>query len=120
MEWLIKAGGNPEKVDKYDCITSTRKPGNVNRVLGVSFIVYGTITELIYMLVLSVMVRKRYRRLSCYKIMIVLGFYDMCAISLNSLLSGYFLLTGANYCVNPTLIYITGGLALAGSLCIER
>lgn len=48
----------------------------------------------------------------------------MCAISLNSLLSGYFLLTGANYCVNPTLIYITGGLALGefvirtcGSIC---
>ncbi|VDO91316.1 unnamed protein product [Heligmosomoides polygyrus] len=40
------------------------------------------------------------------------GFYDMCAISLNSVLSGYFWLTGANYCVHPTLIYVTGALAL--------
>ncbi|VDO77649.1 unnamed protein product [Heligmosomoides polygyrus] len=68
--------------------------------------------QLVYILVLSVMIRKRHRRLSCYKIMIALGFYDMCQISLNSLLSGYFWLTGANYCMHPTLMYITGGLAL--------
>ncbi|KHJ91412.1 hypothetical protein OESDEN_08725 [Oesophagostomum dentatum] len=36
----------------------------------------------------------------------------MAAIVLVSFLTGYFLITGANYCTNPTLIYVTGAIAL--------
>lgn len=83
--------------------SSDRKPGITNYVIGTAFIVYGVIAEvniiaiifihwlsrepptnqlarfttsyfqLIYVLDLSVMVRKQHRRLSCYKIMIALG-----------------------------------------------
>ncbi|KAK5967097.1 hypothetical protein GCK32_008881 [Trichostrongylus colubriformis] len=72
--------------------------------------------QLIYTVVLTVMVRKQHRRLSCYKIMIILGINDMCAISLNSLVSGYLWIIGAHYCMYPTLIYAMGSIAL-GEFC---
>ncbi|EYC45387.1 hypothetical protein Y032_0430g1307 [Ancylostoma ceylanicum] len=112
MEWLIRYGGDAEKVPLYDCKTSDRQPGTTNYVIGAAFIVYGVIAELIYILDLMVMVKKQHRRLSCYKIMIVLGMYDMAAISLNSLLTGYFWIKGTNYCVAPTLMFVTGAIAL--------
>ncbi|RCN29908.1 hypothetical protein ANCCAN_24326 [Ancylostoma caninum] len=112
MEWLFRYGGDAENVPLYDCKTSDRKPGTTNYVIGTAFIVYGVIAELIYILDLMVMVKKQHRRLSCYKIMIALGIYDMAAISLNSLLTGYFWIKGTNYCVAPTLMYVTGAIAL--------
>ncbi|KJH47318.1 hypothetical protein DICVIV_06619 [Dictyocaulus viviparus] len=38
--------------------------------------------------------------------------FDMAAISLNTLLTGYFFIVGANYCYTPTLTFITGTIAL--------
>ncbi|VDM71584.1 unnamed protein product [Strongylus vulgaris] len=112
MEWLIEYGGNAENIPGYDCVQSDRKPGVTHYALGAALIVYGLIAEIIYILDLSVMVRNQYRRLSCYKIMIALGIYDMAAISLNSLLTGYFWIVGANYCTCPTFMYVSGSLAL--------
>ncbi|KAK6019043.1 hypothetical protein OSTOST_15337 [Ostertagia ostertagi] len=131
-----------------------------------------SVATLLYVLVLQVIVRKQYRRLSCYKIMLVLGvqdvtvvivttsigtvcfhplldrravgrkegfvgatgrfkkvtpkatysrgLYDMCAIGVNSLLTGYFWLIGANYCLMPLLMYVTGaaGLGLWCGACM--
>ncbi|KAJ1346811.1 hypothetical protein KIN20_001713 [Parelaphostrongylus tenuis] len=57
------------------------------------------------------MVRKELRQLSCYKIMIALGVYDMAALALTSLLTGYFWIVGGNYCYSPNLIFITGAIA---------
>lgn len=36
----------------------------------------------------------------------------MFAIALNSLLTGYFWIVGANYCMMPTLMFVTGAIAL--------
>ncbi|KIH56998.1 hypothetical protein ANCDUO_12819 [Ancylostoma duodenale] len=36
----------------------------------------------------------------------------MASISVNSLLTGYFWIVGANYCTNPTLIYVNGSIAI--------
>ncbi|VDO88107.1 unnamed protein product [Heligmosomoides polygyrus] len=120
MEWLIRAGGDATNVTNYDCRGMQGKPGNKDIVIGVCFIMYGIAAELIYLVVLKVMVRKEHRRLSCYKIMIALGLYDMFAIALNSLLTGYFWIVGANYCMMPTLMFVTGAIALetfAGLWC---
>uniref|UniRef100_A0A7I4Y6X4 7TM GPCR domain containing protein n=1 Tax=Haemonchus contortus TaxID=6289 RepID=A0A7I4Y6X4_HAECO len=111
MEWLIKAGGNPENIHNYNC-AGTRRHGNKDYFIGVCFIIYGVLAELMYILVLHVIARKEYRRLSCYKIMLVLGLYDMCAIGVNSLLTGYFWLIGANYCSTPLLMYVAGAIGL--------
>ncbi|EYC45385.1 hypothetical protein Y032_0430g1305 [Ancylostoma ceylanicum] len=112
MEWLIRHGGNGEDIPGYDCKLSDRQPGGKNYIIGSVFIIYGLFVEFIYMLDLMVMTKKKHRRLSCYKIMIVLGVYDMAAISLNSILTGYFWITGANYCTNPTLMFVAGTVAL--------
>ncbi|KAK6058002.1 hypothetical protein COOONC_04431 [Cooperia oncophora] len=44
----------------------------------------------------------------------------MCAIGVNSLLTGYFWLTGANYCMMPLLMFLTGaaGLGLWCGACM--
>ncbi|RCN30046.1 hypothetical protein ANCCAN_24187 [Ancylostoma caninum] len=112
MEWLIRYGGNAEDIPGYDCKLSDRQPGAKNYIIGSAFIIYGLFAEFIYMLDVTVMLKKKHRRLSCYKIMIVLGIYDMAAISLNSLLTGYFWIKGANYCTNPTLMFVAGTAAL--------
>ncbi|KAL6735826.1 hypothetical protein Aduo_006233 [Ancylostoma duodenale] len=112
MEWFIKYGGDAENIPGYDCKLSDRKPGTKDYVLGTAFIAYGLFAEMIYILDLMVMVKKQHRRLSCYKIMIALGMYDMAAISLNSLLTGYFWVNGTNYCTNPTLMFVAGSVAL--------
>ncbi|XGW08956.1 hypothetical protein V3C99_011345 [Haemonchus contortus] len=112
MEWLIRAGGDPQNVPNYSCAGTTPRQGNVDYFIGVCFIIYGVLAELMYILVLHVIARKQYRRLSCYKIMLVLGLYDMCAIGVNSLLTGYFWLVGANYCLMPLLMYVAGAIGL--------
>ncbi|VDK51458.1 unnamed protein product [Cylicostephanus goldi] len=73
---------------------------------------FNKVPAIIYVLDFTVMVKKQHRRLSCYKIMIVLGLYDMAALSLNSLLTGYFCFTGGNYCNSPTFMFVAGALAL--------
>ncbi|CAJ0589284.1 unnamed protein product [Cylicocyclus nassatus] len=101
-----------EYIPGYDCRMS-RKSGTTNYILGAIFILFGIIVQIAYFLEFLVMAGKQNRRLSCYKIMISLGLYDMGSMWINSMLTGYFWITGANYCTNPNLIYITGSLALA-------
>ncbi|CAJ0604775.1 unnamed protein product [Cylicocyclus nassatus] len=113
MEWFIKFGGNAENIPGYDCRTSDRRPGATSQVLGFAFIIYGVIAESIYLLDMIIMTKKEHRRLSCYKIMILLGVFDMLAIAINSILTGYFWLKGSNYCTNPNLIYITGSIGMS-------
>ncbi|RCN35174.1 hypothetical protein ANCCAN_18969 [Ancylostoma caninum] len=111
MEWFIRYGG-AEDVPLYDCDASNRTHGATDRALGVTFIAYGVIVQILYVVDMSVMCKQKYRQLACYKIMIALGVYDMASIAVNSLLTGYFWIVGANYCTNPTLIYVSGSIAI--------
>ncbi|RCN40874.1 hypothetical protein ANCCAN_13181 [Ancylostoma caninum] len=111
MEWFIQYGG-AEEVPAYDCKASNRKHGATNIALGVVFINYGVIVEALYLLAMIVMLKEKNRRLSCYKIMITLGVYDMASVWINSLLTGYFWFVGANYCTNSTLIYVVGAIGI--------
>ncbi|EYC18846.1 hypothetical protein Y032_0026g1399 [Ancylostoma ceylanicum] len=113
MESLIRYGWDAEKIPGYECRDTPEENGRKDHVIGICFIVYGIVTEFIYTIDMIVMVRKQHRRLSCYKIMIVLGVYDMAAIFINSLLTGYLWLNGINYCANPTSVYIFGSVAVA-------
>ena len=45
--------------------------------------------------------------------MYYIGLNDMCCMCLNGFLTGYLAITGAVYCTHPTMIYITGTIALA-------
>lgn len=44
--------------------------------------------------------------------MFYLGVVDIITIVDNSLLSGYFSLTGAVYCTHPTVMYVSGSCAV--------
>ncbi|KAJ1366507.1 hypothetical protein KIN20_027185, partial [Parelaphostrongylus tenuis] len=112
MEWLIRAYGDVESIPNYECKDSDRKTGYVNIYLGILFLVYGVMAEAVYFIVLSVMIRKPQRRLSCYKIMFTLGVNDMAALTVNALLTGYFWIIGANYCYSPKLIFLAGSIGL--------
>ncbi|EYC38675.1 hypothetical protein Y032_0702g1658 [Ancylostoma ceylanicum] len=112
MECLIKNGWNAEKIPDYGCENTPKEGGQTNFVVGICFIIYGVITEFLYMVDVMVMMKKQQRRLSCYKIMIALGVYDMAALFVNSFLTGYFWINGVNYCTNPTFMYVVGCLAL--------
>uniref|UniRef100_A0A0K0DND7 G_PROTEIN_RECEP_F1_2 domain-containing protein n=1 Tax=Angiostrongylus cantonensis TaxID=6313 RepID=A0A0K0DND7_ANGCA len=143
MDWLINANGDVESIPDYDCTDSDRKTGYTNIWFGISFLIYGVIAEkqitkslaivfiekdgnrkkagvLVYSIVLSVMMRKQHSRLSCYKIMIALGVNDMAALMVNSLLTGYLWIIGANYCYSPKLIFIAGSMGLGKFLLKHR
>ncbi|VDN22440.1 unnamed protein product, partial [Cylicostephanus goldi] len=97
----------------------SHESGTKNCILGAIFILFGVIVQIAYFLEFLVMARKQNRRLSCYKIMISLGIYDIGSMWINSMLTGYFWMTGANYCTNPNLIYISGSLALVLKVVIK-
>ncbi|CAJ0604642.1 unnamed protein product [Cylicocyclus nassatus] len=112
MEQLIKYGWDAERIPSYDCWNSTRQYGHTNHLLGIFSVIYGLSAEFLYTIALLILTRKEQRRLSCYKIMISLGAYDMVAIAINSIASGYLWLSGANYCTDPTAIYALGCLGV--------
>ncbi|EYC02893.1 hypothetical protein Y032_0097g3001 [Ancylostoma ceylanicum] len=112
MEWFFESAANAENVKYYECGADSLRHGMVSYTAGIAFIVYGSVVEIMYAIVIMVMMKREYRVLSCYKIMMVLGIYDMASIGVDALLSGYFMLVGASYCTYPSLIYVTGALAL--------
>nr|pir hypothetical protein F36H9.6 - Caenorhabditis elegans [Caenorhabditis elegans] len=73
---------------------------------------YGVIIMLLYVPCLTVMLKKENIRLSCFKIMFLLGFVDLCAIGVNSVTTGILLIEGAVYCSHPLTIFIAGALGL--------
>ncbi|EYC18842.1 hypothetical protein Y032_0026g1396 [Ancylostoma ceylanicum] len=73
MERLIRYGWDAEKIPGYECEHTPEEAGRRDYFMGIGFILYGVVTEFIYMIDMIVMTRKQHRRLSCYKIMIVLG-----------------------------------------------
>ncbi|EPB80650.1 hypothetical protein ANCCEY_00218 [Ancylostoma ceylanicum] len=49
----------------------------------------------------------------------IASIYDMASIVVNSLLSGYLWIIGANYCTNPNLIFISGSVGLVINRILE-
>ncbi|CAJ0937935.1 unnamed protein product, partial [Mesorhabditis belari] len=91
--------------------------GKKDPILGSIFLTYGIIVELMYVPCLMVITRPQYLKLSCYKIMAILGVIDMAAIVVNSVLTGIFMIEGAVYCSHPDLIYISGAIGLGLWCC---
>ncbi|KAH7719992.1 CRE-SRT-27 protein, partial [Aphelenchoides avenae] len=91
--------------------------GKSNLPLGIVYLVVGITYEVLYIPFLFVMASPNFFRLSCYKIMFYLGVVDIITIVDNSLLSGYFSLTGAIYCTHPTVMYVSGSCAVGLWCC---
>ncbi|EYC30911.1 hypothetical protein Y032_0004g1845 [Ancylostoma ceylanicum] len=106
MEWLIRYGGRAENVPGYDCNSSYHNVGTTNYPFGAASFIVGFGGEIVYALDLMIMIKKKYRSLSYYKIMIALGICDMSAIFLICIMNGYFWMVGATYCTNPNLMRV--------------
>ncbi|EPB69642.1 hypothetical protein ANCCEY_11267 [Ancylostoma ceylanicum] len=91
--------------------SSYHNVGTTNYPFGAASFIVGFGGEIVYALDLMIMIKKKYRSLSYYKIMIALGICDMSAIFLICIMNGYFWMVGATYCTNPNLMYVTGAMA---------
>ncbi|CAJ0952870.1 unnamed protein product, partial [Mesorhabditis belari] len=78
------------------------------RLLGALYICYGITVQICYLLSLSVIARKEFRSMSCYKLMLTLGILDVICVTVSSELTGYFYYIGFEYCMLPTITYICG------------
>ncbi|CAD6195918.1 unnamed protein product [Caenorhabditis auriculariae] len=90
MEQLI-AYGSIESMPLYNCSGRTmeewaEKQSHRHVLAGLLDVVYGAIVEILYIPCVMVMLKKEYFKMSCYKIMALLGVVDMAAVVISSLL----------------------------------
>ncbi|CAD6186881.1 unnamed protein product [Caenorhabditis auriculariae] len=121
MEWILRHH-SIQSMPLYNCSGKTseewtRLYGVPRSILGHADLLYGIFVELCYLPCMWVMLQKECIRLSCFKIMFLLGLVDMCAIAVNSIETGILLIEGAVYCSHPEMIYITGSIGLGLWCC---
>ncbi|CAJ0956967.1 unnamed protein product, partial [Mesorhabditis belari] len=103
----------------YDCsrfnLTKSQwlSVGNREPILGWGSLIYGILIEIIYVPCLFAITKPEFIKHSCYKIMLFIGLNDMVAITVNSIITGYGLIIGTVYCVDPNFQYISGAVGLA-------
>ncbi|KAI1699496.1 serpentine type 7TM GPCR chemoreceptor srt domain-containing protein [Ditylenchus destructor] len=62
----------------------------------------------LYVLFLFVMLKKRFWQHSCYRIMFMLGIFDIWGTVIGGMFCGIFAIRGDIFCTNKTLIYLVG------------
>ncbi|CAJ0580152.1 unnamed protein product, partial [Mesorhabditis spiculigera] len=95
----------------YNCrnITDPRKyQGEPAVISGFFYAAYGMMSQLGYMLALSVIKEKEFLSMSCYKLMFALGILDSLCVIISCEYTGYLLAIGAWYCMYPNAIYLGG------------
>uniref|UniRef100_A0A7E4UNA2 Serpentine Receptor, class T n=1 Tax=Panagrellus redivivus TaxID=6233 RepID=A0A7E4UNA2_PANRE len=94
--------------------------GTPNALVGTFYLVMGFTYEIIYLPFLFIMVKSEFLKLSCYKLMFLLGLIDVTCISLGSICYGMLAFKGAVFCMYPTFIFCVGAAALSmwcGACC---
>ncbi|KAK0420119.1 hypothetical protein QR680_014526 [Steinernema hermaphroditum] len=86
-----------------------QRPNTGLLVLGLGIVYFIT-----YVPCLMVMCRKQFFENSCFKIMFFNGLFDIMTIIMTGFITGYLLITGTVFCLNPTVQYIAGILGVAG------
>uniref|UniRef100_A0A1I7TVY2 Serpentine Receptor, class T n=1 Tax=Caenorhabditis tropicalis TaxID=1561998 RepID=A0A1I7TVY2_9PELO len=110
--------GNP----LYNCSSKpsfqwTQDLGTPRMFLGIILMIFGVFVEIVYIPCLIAIYKRGLLKLSCYKIMFLLGVTDMIATSIATILSGYLFIVGAVFCSYPELIYVAGCIGLGGWVC---
>uniref|UniRef100_A0A7E4ZUN6 Serpentine Receptor, class T n=1 Tax=Panagrellus redivivus TaxID=6233 RepID=A0A7E4ZUN6_PANRE len=94
----------------YDEWASFGKP---NKLVGTIYMTMGFTYEIIYIPFLFIMVKSEFLRLSCYKLMFLLGLIDITCMPLASICYGYLAFNGIVFCQAPTFVYTIGCIALS-------
>ncbi|KAF1753588.1 hypothetical protein GCK72_020145 [Caenorhabditis remanei] len=110
--------GGVENIPMYNCSARTpeqwsTETGASQPIIGSIQIAYGVVVNLLYIPIIIIMLDKDNFKLSCFKIMFQLAITDFLVIFINSILTGILGIQGAVYCTYPTLIYITGSVAMS-------
>uniref|UniRef100_A0A1I7YZD3 G_PROTEIN_RECEP_F1_2 domain-containing protein n=1 Tax=Steinernema glaseri TaxID=37863 RepID=A0A1I7YZD3_9BILA len=79
-----------------------------NTPLGVYSLTFGVIFAPLYMLCLAAMITVKMPNNSCYRIMFVLGIFDVLGLLISCFITGVFLTRGVTFCTSRELIYIIG------------
>ncbi|KAK0402224.1 hypothetical protein QR680_016212 [Steinernema hermaphroditum] len=82
--------------------------GPPNVILGSVYVAIGIVLEIMYIPCMMVLLKPELRQYSCYKLMFLLGLYDMATLVVNCIITGYLTIKGAMYCSYPVFIYFTG------------
>ncbi|CAL2043758.1 unnamed protein product [Caenorhabditis brenneri] len=131
MDDIIIYGG-VENIPLYNCSSRTPEQwsletGEKQPITGYIQIIYGVIVnvssvspdfhqkqfQLLYIPIAKIMLDKEHFKLPCFKIMFQLAITDFFVILINSVLTGILGIQGAVFCTYPTLIYITGSIAMS-------
>ncbi|PIC16070.1 hypothetical protein B9Z55_022807 [Caenorhabditis nigoni] len=114
--------GSIEKMPLYNCSAHSseewsRLYGERHPYLGHFDIVFGTVVNILYIPIISVMFQKEFYKMSCFKMMICLGINDMLALCVNSITTGVLAVQGAVFCTYPNFNYIVGAIVLGLWCC---
>ncbi|CAJ0943836.1 unnamed protein product, partial [Mesorhabditis belari] len=82
-----------------------------NLIKGIIYVLIGTTYEILYLLCMIAMCQPKFLAIICYQILFVIGFFDMLSMISNSLLPGYWLITGQSFCRSPMLNLSIGASA---------
>uniref|UniRef100_A0A1I7SH09 G_PROTEIN_RECEP_F1_2 domain-containing protein n=1 Tax=Bursaphelenchus xylophilus TaxID=6326 RepID=A0A1I7SH09_BURXY len=79
-----------------------------NRVIGLFYILSGLTYISLYIPTIYVMALPKYRKFSCYKIMLFLAVIDSICLTMVCVLYGVFAYKGMVFCDSPMLFYVSG------------
>ncbi|CAL2042463.1 unnamed protein product [Caenorhabditis brenneri] len=105
--------GDAQSIPGYNCTDYKPDPtyNNTNILNGALDVAYGIIVIFLYVPTILVFY-KQSKFQACFKIMFFLGLFDIGAILINSIATGFLLMYGASYCDFPNFIYISGSIGL--------
>ncbi|KAK0401088.1 hypothetical protein QR680_015586 [Steinernema hermaphroditum] len=93
----------------YNCTgVDPANSGSPSFGLGLAYILVGIPLEILYIPCMIVLLKRELRQHSCYKLMFLLGLFDIVTIFIIAPITGYLTMEGAVYCTHSTLIYICG------------
>ncbi|KAI6209912.1 Serpentine receptor class gamma [Aphelenchoides besseyi] len=79
-----------------------------HKVLGILLSSIGLVAELMYVPVIYAFCKKSLRQKSCFRLMLMMAFYDILCIPITTFIPGYFLFTGKMFCDAPNFLYVAG------------
>ncbi|KAI1711329.1 serpentine type 7TM GPCR chemoreceptor srt domain-containing protein [Ditylenchus destructor] len=77
-----------------------------NVIIGIANFSIVTVYQLLYFVFLLAMLKRKFWQHSCYKIMFVLGIYDVCATVIGGTISSIFAIRGDIFCTNQSIFLV--------------